>query len=252
MLQLHNPLAIEDSAAVLFWNIVQEKTYIDACELVLSTHGRGIFSGKKSSEILMNYGVFSASPDDLKRFCTKVANHAYIYTKNKVNMIGVVYRDDLIKGRSPSATKINLTYHNISVRAYGSTLQKLGRLCLRTPLPSVVVADLAPSCDYFQVKDTSSLGYEYPVFMAVQSLQQLENGQWLIMGIFHLPENIKKCATPWNKIIPNSLTSHDHLLISTSCGEQNISYVWAEEHRKTRETFRLIHRKVNQLISKKP
>jgi len=251
MLHLNNPLTIEDSAALLFWNIVQEKNYKEACEIVLSTHGHGIFSGKKSSEILMNYGLFSASSDDLKRFCTKVANHAYIYTKNKVNMIGVVYQDDLIKGLSPSASKINLAYHNISVRAYGSTLEKLGRLCLRTPLPSVVIADSAPSCDYFQVKDTLSLGYEYPVFMAVQSLQQLENGQWLILGIFHLPENIKKCATPWSMIIPNSLTNYDRLLITTSCGKQEITYVWAEEHRNTREKLGLIYRKINGLISKK-
>jgi len=226
MLNTFSENAVDDAAAMLFWNLVKDIGYISSCEQIVQTEGKAALLCQNATNIISSYGVCNLPVQILNEFLNMVTESILIHTINKVNLIGVVYMDDLLTGRSPSAAKIDFSCLNTCVEVTGDTLPCFGKLCIRSPLPSVVVSDHRPDSDYFKVRDTSALGFEYPVFMSVQSVRHLYNSQWLITGIFHLPENPSASSTRWVDLLPNLLSSRDGVTLNTVHGAVSVRYVW--------------------------
>jgi len=226
MLNTYSENAVDDVAAMLFWSSVKELGYISSCEEIVQTEGKAALLCQNAANIISSYGICNLPAQVLNEFLNKVTESIFLHTLNKVNLIGVVYMDDLLTGRSPSAEKIDFSCLNNRVEVTGDTLPSFGKLCIRSPLPSVVVSDCRPDSDYFKIKDTSALGFKYPIFMSVQSVRQLYNSQWLITGIFNLPENPSLSSTKWVEFLPNSLSSRDSVTLNTIHGAVSMRYVW--------------------------
>lgn len=200
-----NPVLIDEVAAWLFWLMVHSDGFSSTREKVLKSHGDVLLKSTEKSSVFSMHKINELSDDAINQFSEEVARYAYQKSLDERNMIGIVYQEDMEKGRTPSAESIDASAFNIPVVVSGDDLECHGKLCIRYPLPSVVITNRKPEPRYFRVEDTNCLGFDYPIYISPDSASDTGNEQWLVTGVFYIPENTRITGRRWREIIPNSI-----------------------------------------------
>ena len=156
-----------------------------------------------------------------------VAAEAYAYARDEENMQGSIYLEDRDTGRSPSAAAIDTACLAIvPTCAYKRPVERLGRLCLRHPLPAVVFAPRAPLDTLIEVADTTTaLGFAMPMFLTVTGIHAIDAASFVLMGYFTIPTPSHEHGELWDRVIQNAL----HVTEAMHFGNvQKISFTWRE------------------------
>jgi len=200
-----NPVLIDEVAAWLFWLMVHSDGFSSTREKVLKSHGSVLLNSTEKLFVFSKHKINELSDEVINLFSEEVAMYAYQKSLDERNMIGIVYLEDMEKGRTPSAENIDASAFNIPVVVSDDDLECHGKLCIRYPLPAVVITNRKPEPGYFRVQDTNCLGFNYPIYISPDSASDTGNGQWLVTGVFCIPENTKITGRRWREIIPNSI-----------------------------------------------
>lgn len=111
-------------------------------------------------------------------------------------------------------------------------IERVGRLCLRHPLPAVVFAEDAPIAAVIQVDDTvTALGFDLPIFLNVVGRQHFGADTVILTGYFFIPVPDVATGDRWNHVIQNSHRNVEGTTLQTSDGEWVIRYEWSAPKR---------------------
>ncbi|KTT69106.1 MULTISPECIES: hypothetical protein [Sphingomonas] len=219
---------IHNLAAEMFWRMADECGVGEVNERVLATEGRCLLEHRFDNDLWREYPLFSLPDDEVTRVLKAVAFEALDFTRNQQNMIGQVYLEDREGGRSPSAAQLD-TQPLAKAPTFSSNraIERIGRLCLRHPLPAVVFADSVPTAAVIQVDDTATaLGFDLPMFLNVAGRQQFGDDTVILTGYFFIPVPDVTTGDLWNHVIQNSHRNVQGNTLQTSDGEWVIRYEW--------------------------
>lgn len=220
--------AIHNLAAEMFWRMADECGVQEVNERVLATEGRCLLEHRFDGDLWRDFPLASLPDDEATRVLKAVAFEAFDYTRAQKNMIGEVCLDDRQTGRSPSAVGID-TRQLAQVPTYSCSrpVERLGRLCLRHPLPAVVFADRAPTGSLVQVDDTvTALGFDIPVFLSLAGVQQVDDEAYLLVGYFLIPVVDVPTGDLWSHVIQNSTRNMEGMTFYGFEGDQVIRFAW--------------------------
>jgi hypothetical protein len=226
---------INDAAAYLFWKLAERVGVQSASEVVIETEGRCLLKQDYSNEVFDKYIVETMDDKTVKLFKEQVANHANEFCQAEQNIIGTIYVEDLLVGRSPTAKEINsCAFNNTPKKITGTKLPQFGKLCIRHPLPAVVVCDSEPPRTIFEIKDTeTALGFKVPLFMGPIDIEQIADDMWLVTGIVHIPVPSKNIGKMWNSVIQNNISVVEEMTIYNKIGEYKLGFQWDSNDSKT-------------------
>lgn len=203
-----NPDLIDEIAAELFWRSVLDKDFeTTKCEVISST-GKCLFKSPHFKQVAEEYKINDLPYEEKKRFCIEVANKAAKTLQNNMPLNGIVYLEDFLHGRSPSAKSIDTSQLQPTpqkVRFTGPIQAKTGRLCIRHPLPAVVQLKEEPNYHFIEVADTkTALGFDYPVFLLISSISTFDSNTLIAHGVFFIPALSIEQGNKWSAVIQNS------------------------------------------------
>lgn len=225
-----NPHLIHDAAAHLFWTLAAGVGVAAASDEVIETDGTCLLAKPFSAAVLAPYGVAELSRDQLMSLFGSIAGEAQGFASRGENMQGIVYADDAENGRSPSAAALDTSILKVIPRDLGCTgaaLEKIGKLCLRHPLPAVVFSERRPSASLIEVADTTTaLGFHLPIFLSNISTQQLSGNVFASSGVFHIPVPHPEAGERWSGAIQNSSRFIDCVVFTSKAGETRIQVSW--------------------------
>lgn len=221
-----NPQLVDDTAAWLFWTLAAKNGFSRTQQDILDSSGRSVLACAERESIFGSYKINDLPDVAFAEFCGEIAKYTYQKTINEENMIGIVYLEDMKSGRSPSAAEINTTDFNIPLTVSGEQLPSYGMLCIRHPLPAVVIGENEPKSGYFRVENTECLGFDYPMYMTAKTAQRIDSGGWLITGVFHIPENAELARRYWKELVPNSICARDNLHLYEEGGSSLLRFEW--------------------------
>lgn len=129
------------------------------------------------------------------------------YLCSNRQLTGPLYLDEISTGRSMEAAGLDVA--SVCALAVNAVIDGdipcLGMLCLRHPLPAVLVASEPVLHDFVRVKSTqAALGREYPMFLAVQGCMEVDPGVYVISGVFQIPVADLQHGQAWAGVIQNS------------------------------------------------
>lgn len=231
---------IQNLAAEMFWRMADEIGVAEANRRVLATNGRCLHEHVFGDDLWREYPLSSLPDQERRRALDAVAFEAFDVTRDQQNMIGPVYLEDRHTGRSPSATDID-TRPFVKAPTFTSSrpIERLGRLCLRHPLPAVVFADREPSRGVIQVDDTATaLGFDLPMFLVLAGCQQVDETTSILTGYLQIPAPDISTGDLWNHVVQNSTRSVSGVTIIQPTGDLVITYEWDAPSRKGRSWFR--------------
>ncbi len=224
---------IHNLAAEMFWRMANECGVGEVNERVLATEGRCLLEHRFDNDLWREYPLASLPDHEATRILDAAAFEAFDFTRDQQNMIGQVYLEDRERGRSPSAASID-TQPLARVPTFSSNraIERVGRLCLRHPLPAVVFAKSAPTAAVVQVNDTATaLGFDLPMFLNVVGRQQFGDDTVILTGYFLIPVPDMATGDRWDHVIQNSHRSVQGNTLHTSDGEWVIRYEWSAPKR---------------------
>lgn len=232
-----NQRVVNDAAAFLFWKLAERVGVQTASNEVLATNGSTLFRQDFSNEIFDKYGIQTLDLATATVFKEEVAAHAVDYCRAEENIIGSIYVEDLTSGRAPSAKNIDVSeLNNYPESISGVELKKFGKLCVRHPLPAVVVCNFEPTRSIFQIEDTvTALGFTIPLYMGPIDITQIADDMWLITGIIHIPVPSTNIGKKWNRVIQNNISMVDGLMINVKGVNKNLDFNWQEDNRSPLE-----------------
>lgn len=224
-----NPAAINDAAANLFWRRVSETSISVAQGEVLETSGYCLLDYDWSDDVLAPYKLQDVSEDERALAMERIADEALIHLREEKNLQGIIYAEDMETGRSPSATSLStdhISYRPQKIKQPMFT-SSLGVLCLRSPLPACLFSTREPLTNVLRVKSTEiALGFEYPMFLALQGVQKVHDKLFALMGIFYIPVPPETSDADWNSLIPNSTRFHRGATLLTGKKSFDIGVKW--------------------------
>lgn len=223
-----NPRLIDDIAALLFWSLVAENGYSHTIQDVMGSAGYSILKPSNKDLLFTSFKI-NTLPENVKvALNDELARYTYQKSINEENMIGILYEEDMESGRSPSAMEINTAIFDIPLTVSGDSIPTYGKLCIRYPLPAVVIGGNGmPPSGIFRVEDTSCLGFDYPMYIIADTVVPLDAGGWFITGIFRIPENVELAGLYWRQVIPNSICTREGMSIYDDSGKcLTLKYHW--------------------------
>lgn len=228
-----NPKIVHDAAAYLFWNLAESIGVAEANNAVVESAGQCLLKLPFTVTVLAQYGFEKLPPADKQEFGNAVATEAERYAIKGENMDGIIYADDAQGGRSPSAQDVDTLALRVIPRRVTSneSIQKLGRLCLRHPLPAVVFSDTVPRNGIIEVADTyDALGFQLPIFMFNAASQQLADGLFVSRGVFHIPVPSTRHGVLWDTAIQNSSRFVSRIKFYGEATEVTVEVEWYDAY----------------------
>lgn len=204
-----NDMVVEDAAAYLFWTLAENTGVSDAINLVLETNGQCLLTQVFSNQILNEYALDKLDIKARQAFLNAVVEKAFELTVEERNLLGTTYAEDAQTCRSPSASQVDaLKVKAIPIEVMRSIpIEKIGRLCLRHPLPAVVFSNTKPCNEnIIEIEDTvSALGFQLPMFLDKHfQCQKINDDLFVLTGIFSIPVPNAAYSKAWNHVIQNS------------------------------------------------
>lgn len=220
--------AVHNLAAEMFWRMADECGVAEVNERVLATEGRCLLEHRFDADLWREFPLQSLPGEEATRVLDAVAFEAFDYTRDQQNMIGQVYLEDRQTGRSNSARDIDTRpLHKVPAVRCGRPIERLGRLCLRHPLPAVVFADRAPDAQAIQVEDTATaLGFDLPMFLTLAGVQQVDDETFLLVGYFFVPVPDLETGASWGRVVQNSIRNVESTTLIGPEGQWQIRYEW--------------------------
>jgi len=221
---------VENAAAELFWTFASIHGVSNAFDNVKTSGGGCLFEDMDLVKKIFFDPPLSIQKGQDEKFVEAfrlVTAEIMKYVKRDENIQGAFWEEDASAGRSLSAWDIktnNLTPPkscSIDPSGHPSLLQT-GTLLIRHPLPAVVLvlSKKAPNCPIIQVANTKlALGFDYPMFLQVDSVRPFLAGQFVLTGIFHIPVKNGQQGKSWDGVIQNS----SHFMHLRFSGENPIS-----------------------------
>lgn len=229
MLNEEGVRAASDAAAQLFWRLAEQNGIGATAGNVVETNGDVLFRQPFTRAVLAEYGLDSATPQQQRAFLGAVAKEAVSACREEKNMNGIIYAEDLPGGRSPAAQAVDtrpVLHAPRHVEMRGS-IDTLGRLCLRHPLPAVVSTNRPPRSSFVAVADTvTALGRQVPLFLGAEGVQQVNHDMFILTGVFHIPVPSPAVGDLWGGVIQNSSRFVTRMGGQTDTGAFDISVTW--------------------------
>lgn len=175
-----DPSMIHNLAAEMFWRTAEAVGVPEANRLVLESEGAILMAQDYAEDLWQAFPVRSLPEAEARAVLNAVAAEAHACARDEENIQGSIYLEDRDTGRSPSAAAIDCApLAIVPTCAYTSSVERLGRLCLRHPLPAVVFAPRAPHGTLIEVADTeTALGFAMPMFLIVTGSHQIDASLW--------------------------------------------------------------------------
>lgn len=226
-----NPAIVHDAAAYLFWTLADEVGVDTADEAVIESGGQCLLEQPFTMAVLSQYGVEGLPHNDQHEFGRAIAIEAERFAVKGENMGGIIYAEDAQGGKSPSAQHVNtdlLKSIPKRVTTGGVNIEKIGRLCLRHPLPAVVFSETKQHSSVIEVGDTmAALGFYMPMFLAVSPpYQQLADRLFVFSGVFQIPVMDTRYGDRWSHAIQNSMRFVDRFVIHGESGDTTVKVEW--------------------------
>ena len=235
-----HPQLLEDAAAWLFWTLAAQNGFRPTLDDVLQTDGQSLLDCPDREAIFARYPLGDMPPEKFKSLCDAVAEYAWDCSAREENLIGMIFSEDRLSGRSPSAANIRTENWDLPLTIKGDTLPSYGSLCIRHPLPAVVFADEQPQDGPFRVADTQALGFKMPLWLNPQAAEQISDELWLLTGIFYIPENLALAGRPWTEVIPNSICSYEGIMLQGQKRAERIEFCWHSAGQKTQPVSKVL------------
>lgn len=228
--QVINPQIVHDAAANLFWMLAECIGITNAAEAVIDSAGRCLLGQPFTAAALNFYAFERLQRTEQIDFSNAITAEAYSCVSNGQNMNGVIYGDDAQTGRSPSAQAIQVASlmeipRRVSVE--GESIEKIGSLCLRHPLPAVVFSSTLPRGGILEVADTDlALGFHLPMFLTDVSTQPLGESLFVSTGVFLIPVPNARCGDLWGGVIQNSTRFVNEIGVYAKAGKSVVNVRW--------------------------
>lgn len=225
-----NQMTVHGAAALLFWHLAESIGVANANDEVLQSHGDCLFRQPFTAKILREFRFDDMPRQAQKEFAVAVKDEAFRFARNEENMNGIAYVEDAQSGRTPEAKHINTDLLNVipkGIEKAGWKIEKLGRLCLRHPLPAVVFSEKEPRGDVFEVLDTSeALGFHMPMFLTNVSSQKIGEDLFMSTGIFYIPVPDQRQGSLWDTAILNSFRFVEKFEMYGKSGYTSVKVLW--------------------------
>ena len=225
-----NPQIVHDAAAFLFWTLAESVGVLEANETVIESAGRCLLNQAFSIAVLAQYGIDKLQPNEQREFANAIADEANRFAAKEENMIGVIYMEDADHGKTPSAEHIDtkaLQAIPKKITLKGAKIEKIGSLCLRHPLPAVVLSEAKPRGGVIEVGDTfAALGFDLPMFLTNVASKQLAPGLFVLTGIFQIAVPSARHGNLWSSAIQNSARFISGINIYGTGGPTAVEVEW--------------------------
>jgi hypothetical protein len=224
------PHLVHESATHLFWNMAAQDGFDATVEAVADSEGECLVRGQSVDKVMLQVGIRSLNSLAKRELCRAVAAEAVKFVRAGKNMNGIIYGDDAENGRSPSATHVETRHlwgNPRQVIRYGASVEKMGSLCLRHPLPAVVFSKDAPFGSVIEVGNTAiALGFHCTMFLGEISAQQISDDLFALMGVFFIPASDRSRGDMWGKVIQNSVRVIDRIEFQMAEGDFSVDVLW--------------------------
>lgn len=225
-----NPRAIHEIAARLFWTWASDQGIAHVTERVIATGGQCLMHTPFTDEILVEFGFADISGNERTVALDAIAAEAHKHAEAGQNMIGIIYPDDAQTGRSPSAEDVQ-TEHLQSIPKSmvrtGPSLEEIGTLCIRHPLPAVLFSKKRPLGGIVKVADTSdALGFQMPMYLAIHNSQEVGDALYASSGVFFIPAPDAQKGAWWMAVIQNASSFTDTLQYQVGNDLGTINAIW--------------------------
>lgn len=221
---------IHDAAANLFWTYSDKVGLASASEEVIASAGQCLLNQPFTTQVLSQYGYSDFPDQDKRKFGQSIAAEADAFAVKGENLSGVIYAEDAVTGRSPTALGLDTSMLNAvpkQVRAGGPEVEKLGVLCLRHPLPAVVFSKTKPRQSVFEVADTAlALGFSMPMYLGNAQTMQVADSLFVTTGILYIPVPDKQHGVLWGTVIQNSCRFVKGASLHWDCGQTSLDVQW--------------------------
>ena len=225
-----NPQIVHDAAAFLFWSLAESIGVTATNDTIMETSGKCLLRQPFTWKVLGNYKIDQLPAADQHAFCCAVTAEAVDFASRQLNMQGVIYAEDAENGRSPSAVNTDTSILAVSphqVIANGPVIEKIGRLCIRHPLPAVVFSESPPVNRLIEIAETTAaLGFHHPIFLSDFETQQLGPNIFVSGGIFHIPVPNTAHGDLWDSVIQNSIRFVDSIKFHWPSGITSVEVQW--------------------------
>lgn len=148
--------AVHALAADMFWLFAQKVGVVEANRRVLGSEGVCLLEHQFDNELFLKHPIMDLAEDDRLRFLHAVAREATTACEEERNLLGIIYLQDLVAGRSPDADGIDTALLKRIPSSWRSShpLERTGSLCIRHPLPALVAVSSLPERRLIEVADT--------------------------------------------------------------------------------------------------
>lgn len=196
---------INHAASLFFWLRANE---IGVQQAILQFEKEGassfVVEAPNWKEVLFAAALDGSEADLQELIATEIEEHLRVERQ----LTGPLYLDEITTGRSSEAKNVDpsgVLQQPVKIRHSG-VIQSTGLLCLRHPLPAVVVAsDPIDGPDVIRVGTTqAALGAEYPLFLFVEGCAQVDTGLYVLSGVFSIPAVDQDHSRQWDRLIQNS------------------------------------------------
>lgn len=225
-----NPQIVHDAAAYLFWTLAETVGIHGATEAVIDSSGHCLLEQPFTDKVLGQYSFQKLLHDNLREVGSAIAAEANYFAFKGENMNGVIYAEDAQSGRAPSALQVQTAHLKAiptQLITLGAKIEKIGQLCLRHPLPAVVFSDTLPIGDVLEVADTSSaLGFQLSMFLTNIVATRLDDGLFVLTGIFLIPVPDMRSSEEWDMAIQNSMRFVDKVQFAGENGGSTVVVEW--------------------------
>lgn len=224
-----NQQTVNDAAAQLFWRMAQIEGVQAAVGQVLHTQGLCLLKQPCTAETLETYGFSQCDASAQRAFLDAVIQEAHEYTAAEQNLQGMIFLEDAATGRSPSATDIRTAHLDVRspIVQVSAQVERIGRLCIRAPLPAVVFSDVRPQEGAIVWVDdtTTALGFHAPMFLVQYDCMPV-NGLYVLTGVFSIAVSDPHTGKQWHPVIPNSTRFVSQLLVQSPAGQAQVDVSW--------------------------
>lgn len=225
-----DPQIVHDAAAYLFWTLAEALGINGATEAVIDSAGGCLLEQPFTDEVLGQYSFQKLPPGNQREVGSAIAAEAQHFAFKGENMNGVIYAEDAQNGRAPSANGVQTVHLRAiprQVMTSGTKIEKIGRLCLRHPLPAVVFSEALPIGDVIEVADTSAaLGFQLPMFLTNIVATRLGDELFVLTGILLIPVPDARSGNEWDIAIQNSLRFVDKIQFAEEIGSSTVVVEW--------------------------
>lgn len=202
---------IQHISAILFWKMACEAGIGEAITITLESKGDVLFQQagvvRATAEAFAAYGIRDRSEYDISAAVKSIKEHCVSSISALDTFLGSFSQIEIAQKISSALHFINAFPLNTPPRELQieGDLHEIGDLCVRTPLPSVCIANEKTDSRIIKIKSTKrSLGFEYPMFMLLPERMEISEGLYCYSGMLYIPCKEEELFKKWDMIIPNS------------------------------------------------